>query len=107
MWGGPPPEVSDRHETLAATNLGTQERGGVDLSALLKNPLPEIGLSQVSGGITARAQPAPEEQPAEAPAAAAEEDDGCGGCSASAAPTGLSLAALLLGFWIVSLRRRR
>jgi uncharacterized protein (TIGR03382 family) len=109
MWGGPPPEVSAPNETLAATNLGNQERGGVDLATLLKNPLPEIGLSQV-GGATAEAQPEPEPEPSEGeePAAAAEEgDDGCGGCAAADAPTSTSLALLLAAWWLVSVRRRR
>ncbi len=106
-WGGPPPEVAERSRPVAATNLGTQERTGASLEQLLKNPLPELGLAEVGGRVTAQAVEQ-ETTPSEAEAEEQEGgDDGCGGCSASSAPTGWSLALIFLVGWMVSLRRER
>ncbi|MBW2464026.1 MAG: DUF2330 domain-containing protein, partial [Deltaproteobacteria bacterium] len=111
MWGGPPSDQSpdgDRSTLAAATNLGTQARGGVQLAALLKQPLPALGLTQVGADFVPEPEVAPEQTMpvAETAAQTAAADGGCGSCSAAGGPAPLPLA-FVLALWILSLRRRR
>jgi len=109
VWGRPPPGVDlegANRRTVSATNLGTQPRGSVQLAALLKQPLPALGLSQVGSGSPPTQGQAPE---AEAPSEAAAQSGtgGCGDCAAAGGPVELPLSAILISGWAVSLRRRR
>ncbi len=110
-WGGPPPDKQRDGASStprAATNLGTQARGGIQLVALLKQPLPALGLTEV-GPEPVPEPVAPPEEPAAAaqdPAPTAQVDSGCGGCSSPGRPASMPFAACLLALWAVARRRR-
>ncbi|RLB47038.1 MAG: hypothetical protein DRJ42_26315 [Deltaproteobacteria bacterium] len=111
-WGGPPPDKQRDGASgtpRAATNLGTQARGGVQLVALLKQPLPALGLTEV-GPAPVPEPPAPVQQPAQEPAASVETvavDGGCGCRASPGRPPSLPLAAGLLVLWAATRRNRR
>lgn len=114
-WGGPPPDKQRDGATStprAATNLGSQARGGIQLTALLKQPIPALGLTEVGPAPVAEPPVLPPvfpEQPAAStqnPAPAAQVDDGCGGCSSPGRSPSMPFTACLLAVWVVARRRR-
>ncbi|HEU4539146.1 MAG TPA: DUF2330 domain-containing protein, partial [Polyangiaceae bacterium] len=100
-WGGPPASVAAEARSkgpMAAADLGYVKRQPIDLAALIKQPVPELG-------------PLPSVAPAAAggnAGSAPSSRGGCAGCHAapsSATPLGSALAALGAA-WLARAKRR-
>jgi len=101
VWGGPPPSVERRSETLAATDTASAPRGGLQLGQMLTSAVPSLGVS-----LLAQPQANPVDVPApadedEAPSESRGGSGGCGGCSAS----GGDGAWLLVLLGLLAIRR--
>jgi MYXO-CTERM domain-containing protein len=122
VWGGPPGGMRGSTGPRAATDLAFVPRGGVDLPALLRSDVPELGLTglarplaEVSPAVNASdaSSDAPSSPPvadASAPPGPPPEPRGCHGCATggqgeAAAPA--ALVAALLGAAFGVRRRRR
>jgi MYXO-CTERM domain-containing protein len=93
VWGGPPGNPYGV-QTRPATNIAFVPRGGVDLAALVKTPIPETGALS-SGG------PTPPFQVPPAPG-------GCAGCAAASGGDDVAAGILgVLGLTLFTRRRRR
>ncbi|MFO0760890.1 MAG: DUF2330 domain-containing protein [Byssovorax sp.] len=91
MWGGPPPGVAVNTSPKAASNIAYVSRGGIDLTAMVKQAVPDLGLIP---------------PPVVAPKAATG-----GSCACSIVPEeqsgAMAVAAFAFAATIVQRRRRR
>jgi uncharacterized protein (TIGR03382 family) len=107
QWGGPPGGAPAPSTPKAASKIAFAPRGGVQLASLVREDVPEIGLSTSSPGAPPGNEAPGPTSPPSAPPSSATEKGGCAGCSAAGGSSagGVGAAALALLVWRG--RRRR
>jgi hypothetical protein len=111
IWGGPPGQGDDNGTPIAASKIAFAPRGAVELPAMVKQDVPEIGV------VAGQALPAPPTPTATAPGVTATpvptpvapRSGGCAGCLVGRGPAaaGAGLGGIALGVLALSRRRRR